>query len=161
MHKRTKIQTDDPQATLAIELPAISLRERLEQQSQSPSPPPAPSAEMLQTLSTLPAALSETATEITRELERTAQSTTRQLRETVAEIGRRSETQGSDATQRLSELQRSLSEAERNLAYTVERLRRENGRAGWMQTGVVVLALLAGMLGGTSSANMILACIHS
>jgi hypothetical protein len=160
MHKRTKIQTDDPQASLAIEVPAISLRERLEQQSESPSPAPTTNAEMLETLSSLPAALNETATEIARELERTAQSTTMQLRETAAEIGRRSETQASDTTQRLSELQRSLSEAERNLAYTVERLRRENGRVGWMQTGVIVLALFAGILGGTTAALLILAWIR-
>jgi hypothetical protein len=160
MHKRTKIQTDDPQASLAIEVPAISLRERLERQSESPSPAPAKNAEMLETPSSLPAALSDTATEIARELERTAQSTAKQLRETVAEIGRRSETQASDTTQRLSELQRSLREAERNLAYTVEKLRRENSHARWMQTGVVVLALLAGILGGTAAALLILASIR-
>jgi hypothetical protein len=159
MRKRTKIQTSDPQASLAIEVPPISLRERLEQQSEPPSPAPAANAAMLETLSSLPAALSETAAEIGRELERTAQATTRQLRETAAEVGRRSETQTSDATQRLSDLQRSLSETERNLAYTVERLRRENGRTGWMQTSVIVLALLAGILGGTAAALLILVWI--
>jgi hypothetical protein len=160
MRKRTKVQTSDPQASLAIEVPPISLRERLEQQSEPPSPAPAVNAEMLETLSSLPAALSETAMEIAQELERTAQATTRQLRETAAEIGRRSETQASDATQRLSDLQRSLSEAERNLAYTVERLQRANGRAGWMQMSMVVLALLAGTLGGTAAALLILVWIR-
>ena len=160
MRKRTRIQTDDPQASLAIEAPPISLRERLERQSEPPSPAPTVDAETLEALSSLPVALSETATEIARELERTAQSTTRQLRESAAEIGRRIETQASDATQRLSDLQRSLSETERNLAYTVERMRRENGRAGWMQRSAVVLALIAGLLGGTAAALLILAWIR-
>jgi DNA anti-recombination protein RmuC len=176
MRKRTRILTDEPQASLEIDVPAISLRQRLERESESlmlatsgeireaPSNPLASengspavvNAETLETLSRLHTSLSETAEEIARELERTAGRTATQLREAAAEIARRSDAQTSDTTQRLSELQRMLSETERNLAYTVERLRRENARARWMQTAVIGLALLAGTLGGTAAALLIL-----
>lgn len=106
------------------------------------------------------ARLVETAHTIARELEQTAERMVRELRETGEESARLSEAQVRSVLGRLTELQRSLGEAEQNLAYTVERLRRENGRAGWMQTGVIVLALLAGTLGGTAAALLILVWIR-
>jgi hypothetical protein len=180
MRKRMKVQTDDPQANLAIEVPTISLRERLEQQSKPPmpairaempeapvmpdareeAPPPIVSAETLETLSRLHASLNETAEEIARKLEQTAERMAIRLHEAAVEISCQGEVQTSDSTRRLAELQRSLGETERNLAYTVERLRRENGRAGRMQTGVIALALLAGTLGGTAASLLILVWMH-
>lgn len=56
-------------------------------------------------------------------------------------------------------MQRILAETERDLAYTVEMLRRQADRVGWMQTGVIVLALVAGMLGGAAAALLILGWI--
>ena len=129
-------------------------------QDSTSEPQPVVNAEMLETLSRLHESLGETANEIARDLERTAEQTARQLRETAEETARHSEAQASNAIRRMTELQQSLSEAEQNLAYTVERLRRENGRAGWMQTGVIVLALLAGTLGGTAAALLILAWLR-
>lgn len=159
--------------------PRNGLRKRLKLAStpveataeESKEAPPAPrdllsepllpeSAGMPETPSSPQASLVETAHEIARELEQTAERMVRELRETGEESARLSEVQVRSALGRLTELQRSLGEAEHNLAYTVERLRRENGRAGWMQTGVIVLALLAGTLGGTAAALLILVWIR-
>ena len=49
-----------------------------------------------------------------------------------------------------------LNETERNLAFTVERLRRHAERTARIQTGVILLALIAGMLGGLAAALLIL-----
>jgi hypothetical protein len=49
-----------------------------------------------------------------------------------------------------------LNETERNLAFTVEKLRRHAERTAWIQTGVILLALIAGMLGGVAAALLIL-----
>lgn len=174
-----RIETDQSVLPLAPESgpPRSGLRKRLKLASAPPTPPtdaavpeappipqdstgeppPVVNAETLETLSRLHASLGETADKIARELERTAERMARQLRETAEEIAVHSEAQASDAMRRLTELQRSLGEAEQSLAYTVERLRRENGRTGWLQTGVIVLALLAGTLGGTAAALLILA----
>lgn len=180
MRKRTKILADELPLSLESSAPPSSLRERLEQESESRTPatsaetleapakpdesqkepPPIVSVETLETLSRLHANLNETAEEIARELERAAERMATHLHETAGEITHQSEVLTGDATRRLTELQQSLSEAERNLAYTVERLRRENGRAGWMQTAIIVLALLAGTLGGTAAALLILAWIR-
>lgn len=62
-----------------------------------------------------------------------------------------------ESMSRLAEHQRMLSEMERNLAYTVETLQRQADRTGWLQTGVIVLALIAGMLGGMTAGLVILA----
>lgn len=126
-----------------------------------PSEPlPLESAETPERPSSPQASLVETAHEIARELEQTAEWMVRELRETGEESARQSEAQVRSALGRLTELQRNLGEAEQNLAYTVERLHRENGRARWMQTGVIVLALLAGTLGGTAAALLILVWIR-
>jgi energy-converting hydrogenase Eha subunit B len=62
--------------------------------------------------------------------------------------------------ERLSEtattIAREVNETERNLAFTVEKLRRHAERTAWIQTGVIVLALIAGMLGGLAAALLIL-----
>ncbi len=50
----------------------------------------------------------------------------------------------------------SATEADRNLTYLLERLKRQADRAQWMQTGVISLALAAGILGGILSALVIL-----
>jgi hypothetical protein len=49
-----------------------------------------------------------------------------------------------------------LNETERNLAFTVEKLRRHAERTARIQTGVILLALIAGMLGGLAAALLIL-----
>lgn len=152
-----------------LKLASAPVEVRAEEPREAPPPPQDPppsepetlaSAEMPETPSNPQASLARTAHEIARELEQTAERMVRQLRETSEESARQSEAQVRSALGRLTELQRSLGEAEQNLAYTVERLRRENGRAGWMQTGVIVLALLAGTLGGTAAALLILAWIR-
>lgn len=55
----------------------------------------------------------------------------------------------------LTTQQQALTETERNLAHTTERLRRQADRVAWIQTGVILLALVAGMLGGTAAALLI------
>lgn len=151
LRKRLKL------ASAPVEATAEESREAPLAPQNPPSEPQAPaSAEMPETPSSPQASLVETAHEIARELEQTAERMVRQLRETSEGAVHQSEAHVKSALGRLTELQRSLGEAEQNLAYTVERLRRENGRAGWMQTGVIVLALLAGTLGGTAAALLIL-----
>jgi chromosome segregation ATPase len=122
--------------------PRKGLRERL----KATEPPPL-SAETLDRLSKLPERLLEMAKGISRELDETADRITWRFRDTATEAIQRSERQASDAIERLKEQQHALDETERNLAYTVERLRRQADRAGTMQTAAIVLALIAGMLG--------------
>lgn len=155
LRKRLKLASEPAEATAeeSREAPLAPQDPRSEQLLSE-------STETLERPASPQASLAETAQEIARELEQTAERMGRQLRETGEESARQSEAQVRSALGRLTELQRSLGEAEQNLAYTVERLRRENGRAGWMQTGVIALALLAGTLGGTAAALLILAWIR-
>lgn len=128
------------------------LRDRLNQTNAAA----ALSAETLERLASLPDSLNETTATIYRELEETADRVMSRLRPLIAELLQRTETLTVEAHQRLAEQQRVLTETERNLAHTVEMLRRQADRTGWMQTGVVVLALTAGTLGGAAGALLIL-----
>lgn len=56
----------------------------------------------------------------------------------------------------LADQERSLSETERNIAHTTEILRKQADRITRMQTGVILLALIAGTLGGTAAALIVL-----
>ena len=53
-----------------------------------------------------------------------------------------------------------LNATERNLAFTVEKLRRLAERTARIQTGVILLALIAGTLGGLAAALLILASMR-
>lgn len=59
-------------------------------------------------------------------------------------------------TNALGEQRQTLAETERRLAYTIDQLRRQADRIAWIQTGVIVLALIAGTLGGAAAALVIL-----
>lgn len=56
----------------------------------------------------------------------------------------------------LADQQTSLNETERNIAHATEMLRRQADRTAWMQTGVILLALIAGTLGGMAAALIVL-----
>jgi hypothetical protein len=57
-----------------------------------------------------------------------------------------------EALTKLGELQQNISEMERSVAYQVERLKRQADRVQWIHTGVILLALMAGLLGGIGAA---------
>lgn len=141
--------TERPESTSS---PA-SLRERLKQDSEQLTV--LASAEMVERLTTLPQSLSEIGDGMIHALEETSEQNGKRLGE-IAESARLSSQQASATTARLADLQQSMSEAERSLIYQVERLKRQADRAQWMQTSVILLALAAGILGGTLSALVIL-----
>ena len=85
-------------------------------------------------------------------LDRAAERTSLVLDETT---GRLSTTLRDTILRPLSEQERVLTETERNLAHTTEILRRQADRLTWMQTSVILLALVAGTLGGTAAALLI------
>lgn len=59
-------------------------------------------------------------------------------------------------SQMLADQERMLNETERNVAHTTEMLRRQADRVTWMQTSVILLALIAGTLGGMAAALIVL-----
>ncbi len=133
--------------------PPASLRERLKQDSEQLTV--LASAEMAEKLIGLPQALSETGDRMIRALDETAERSARRLIE-IADAARQTSQQTSAAVTRLAELQQSMGEAERNVTYQVERLKRQADRAQWMQTNVILLALAAGILGGIAAALVML-----
>jgi hypothetical protein len=134
--------------------PRRGLRERLKA-----TEPPTLSPETLERLSNLPASLSETARTIADGFEETADRIAWKFQGTATDTIDRHERLASELGKLLLEQRRALEETERNLSFTVERLRRLVDRKGWIQTGVIVLALIAGMLGGAAAALLILGLI--
>jgi len=128
--------------------PPASLRERLKQDSEQLSV--LASAETVEKLITLLQRLSETSDRLVHALDETADRSTRRLKE-IADSVRQSGQETTAAATRLADLQQSMNDAERNLTYQVERLKRQADRAQWMQTGVILLALAAGILGGIAA----------
>ena len=125
--------------------PPASLRERLRQDSEQLSV--LASAETVEKLTTLLQSLSETGERLAHTLDETADGSTRRLRE-IADSVRQIGQETTAAAARLADLQQSMNDAERNLTFQVERLKRQADRAQWIQTGVILLALTAGILGG-------------
>jgi hypothetical protein len=134
--------------------PRRGLRERLKA-TEPPTLPP----ETLERLSNLPASLSETARSITEDLEESAERILWKIQGTMNDAIQSNEQLASALAKRLTEQTRVLEETERNVAHTVERLRRVADRTGWIQTGVILLALAAGTLGGMAAALLILGWI--
>ena len=130
-----------------------SLRERLKQDSEQLTV--LATVEVVEKLTALPQSLSETGERVTRALDDTAERSVRRLSE-IADAVYQSSQETTAAATRLGELQRSMGEAERNLTYQVERLKRQADRAKWMQIGVILLALAAGILGGIAATLVIL-----
>jgi hypothetical protein len=141
--------TGSPESTS----PPASLRERLKQESEQTTVLLSP--ELLEKLSTLPQSVSDAGDRMIRGFDETAERSVKRLSE-IAETARQSSQQAGTAATRLAELQQSMGEAERNLTYQVERLKRQADRAQWMQTSVILLALAAGILGGVAAALAIL-----
>lgn len=129
--------------------PSPTLRERLVRASELRALP----AEMLERLLNLPDRMDEAAKQTSRVLDETFKVT---LRDTVANGIGRNVKRIVRATRRLTEQQHALAETERSLTYAIERLRRQADRIALIQTGVILLALIAGMLGGTAAALVIL-----
>lgn len=130
-----------------------SLRERLRQDSEQLSA--LASAEMVEKLTTLLQSLSETGERLVHTLDETAERSVGRLSE-IADGVRHTGQETTSAVKRLTELQQKMGDAERNLAYQLERLKREADRAQWMQTGVILLALAAGTLGGIAASLLLL-----
>jgi chromosome segregation ATPase len=133
--------------------PRASLRERLRQDSEQLSV--LASAETVEKLTTLLQSLTETSERLVHALDETADRSVSRLRE-IADSVRQSGQETTAAATRLADLQQSVNDAERNLTYQVERLKRQADRAQWMQTGVVLLALAAGILGGIAATLVML-----
>jgi chromosome segregation ATPase len=133
--------------------PSRGLRERLRQDGEQLSV--LASAETVEKLTTLLRSLSETGERQVHALDETADRSVRRLRE-IADSVRRSGEETTAAATRLADLEQSVNDAERNLTYLVERLTRQADRAQWMQTGVIVLALAAGILGGIAATLVML-----
>ena len=130
-----------------------SLRERLKEDREQLTV--LATTEVVEKLTALPQSLSETSERVTRALDETAVRSVRRLSE-IADAVHQSSQETTAAATRLAELQRSMGEAERNLTYQVERLKRQADRAKWMQMGVILLALAAGILGGIAATLVIL-----
>jgi hypothetical protein len=131
--------------------PRKGLRERLKA-SEAPTLP----AETVQRLSKLPERLIEAARTIERELEETAERAAWRLDQTANQAADTSKRILHEDLARLTDQDRSLTETERNLALTVERLRRQIDRIGKVEMGVILMAILGGILGGVAAALMIL-----
>lgn len=132
--------------------PRTSVRDRLRQANELQALPP----ETLERLLNLPDRLSAAVDAASLTLEDTTGRTASRLQNTVPETVDGSARRMVRAARRLTKQQHALAETERSLAYTIERLQRQADRIGWMQTGVIVLALIAGMLGGMAAAFVIL-----
>lgn len=130
-----------------------SLRQRLRQDSEQLNA--LASAEMVEKLTTLLQSLTETGERLIGALDETADRSVRRLGE-ITDAVRQTGQETTAATTRLAELQQSMGDAERNVTYQVERLKRQADRAQWMQTSVILLALAAGVLGGIGAALVIL-----
>jgi hypothetical protein len=113
------------------------------------------SAEMVEKLTSLLANLSETGERLISTLDETADRSVMRLRE-ISDAVRLTGQETTATATRLADLQQSMGDAERNVTYQVERLKRQADRAQWMQTSVILLALVAGMLGGIGAALVIL-----
>lgn len=100
----------------------------------------------------LPDHLNEAATAISRELEETVDRTLSRLHE----IAQQSDAHTTEARLRLSEQQHMLVVTERNPAHMVEMLPRQAEHVEWTQTGLVVLAPVAGILGKAAEGLLIL-----
>ena len=133
--------------------PSRGLRERLRQDGEQLSV--LASAETVEKLTTLLRSLSETGERQVHALDETAARSVGRLKE-IADSVRQSGEETTAAATRLADLQQSVNDAERNLTYLVERLKRQADRAQWMQTGVILLALAAGILGGMAAALVML-----
>jgi len=133
--------------------PPASLRERLKQDSEQLSV--LASAETVEKMTTLLRSLSETGERLVHALDETADRSTKRLKE-IADSVDQSGKETTAAATRLADLQRSMNEAERNVTYQVERLKRQADRAQWMQTSVILLALAAGILGGIAATLVML-----
>ena len=133
--------------------PPGSLRQRLKEDSEQLNA--LASAEMVEKLTTLLQNLSETGERLIETLDETAERSAQRLNE-IAETVRQSSQQAGTAAARLADLQQSMGDAQRNVSYQVERLKRQADRAQWMQTSVILLALVAGMLGGIGATLVIL-----
>ncbi|MGE3601163.1 MAG: hypothetical protein AB7N70_37105 [Dehalococcoidia bacterium] len=130
-----------------------SLRERLKQDSEQLSV--LASAETVEKMTTLLRSLSETGERLVHGLDEIADRSTRRLKE-IADSVDQSGKEATAAATRLADLQRSMNEAERNVTYQVERLKRQADRAQWIQTSVILLALAAGILGGIAGTLVML-----
>jgi chromosome segregation ATPase len=133
--------------------PPASLRERLKQDSEQLSV--LASAETVEKMTTLLRSLSETGERLVHGLDEIADRSTKRLKE-IADSVDQSGKEATAAATRLADLQRSMNEAERNVTYQVERLKRQADRAQWMQTSVILLALAAGILGGIAATLVML-----
>ena len=133
--------------------PSGSLRQRLRGDSEQLNA--LASAEMVEKLATLLQSLSDTGERLIGTLDETADRSVKRLKE-IADAVRQIGQETTAAATRLADLQQGMGDAERNLTYQVERLKRQADRAQWMQTSVIILALVAGMLGGIGAALVIL-----
>jgi hypothetical protein len=88
-------------------------------------------------------------------MDETADRSVSRLRE-IDDSVRQSGQETTAAATRLADLRQSVNDAERNLTYQVERLKRQADRAQWMQTGVILLGLAAGILGGIAATLVML-----
>ena len=131
--------------------PQRGLRERLKA-GEAPTLP----AETIQRLSKLPDRLTEAARTIARELEETAERAAWRLDQAANQAADTSKRMIHEDLARLTEQDRALTETERNLALTVERLRRQIDRISKVETGVILMAMLGGILGGVAAALVIL-----
>lgn len=129
--------------------PSPTLRERLVRASELQALP----TEMLERLLNLPDRMDETARRTSLALDEMFKVT---LRDTVTNGIDRNARRIVRATRRLTEQQHALTGTERSLVYAIERLRRQADRIALIQTGVILLALIAGMLGGTAAALVVL-----
>jgi hypothetical protein len=126
-----------------------SLRERLKRSTELPTALPSP--ELTDKLIGLPEKLGEAGEDVVQRLNETAERSALRLTEIVERADLSGQTMGESLT-RLGELQQTMANIERNVAYQVERLKRQADRAQWIQTGVILLALVAGLLGGIGAA---------
>jgi hypothetical protein len=130
-----------------------SLRERLKRSTEPPTALPSP--ELTEKLIALPEKLGEAGDGVLQKVNETAERSALRLTEIVEQAEQGGQTTR-EALARLSELQQKMADTERNVAYQVELLKRQADRAQWMQTGVILLALVAGLLGGTGAALVLL-----
>jgi hypothetical protein len=130
-----------------------TLRDRLKKSSDQTTA--ALSPELTEKLIALPEKLVEAGESVVLKMNETAERSALRLSEIVEAAGRSSRTTEA-ILPRLSELQEHMTETERNVAFQVERLKRQADRAQWMQTGVILLALVAGLLGGIGAALVML-----
>lgn len=100
-------------------------------------------------LQTLPPETLDALLNLPDRLDRATERTSLVLDETTVRL---STTLQNTVLRPLIEQERALTGTERNLAHTTEILRRQADRLTWMQTSVILLALMAGILGGAAAA---------